>query len=169
LEWLKQNNRLYHDVVIDLTALAEYPENGCVPFPVQWQRLNETIRSQSATYSGHGIDTTEAIFAAQTDETNAQIPISVSGTFDVEKTEKTLNSRKLQALQLLKAGSTFTKTLTTSDTLSTRNNPNVYGILWPTLFPYGVGMFDDPFRLDLALKPIPLKLHVQHYLQLEDR
>ncbi|KAJ7091756.1 hypothetical protein C8R44DRAFT_583776, partial [Mycena epipterygia] len=58
-----------------------------------------------------------------------------------------------------------------SDTLSTRNNPDVYGMLWPTLFPYGVGMFDDPFRRrnELGFKPIPLKSHVRHYLQLADR
>ncbi|KAJ6622927.1 hypothetical protein B0H10DRAFT_1736826, partial [Mycena sp. CBHHK59/15] len=58
-----------------------------------------------------------------------------------------------------------------SETLSTHNNPNVYGMLWPTLFPYGVGMFDDPVRLrsELGLKPIMLKSHVKHYLQLADR
>ncbi|KAJ6610120.1 hypothetical protein B0H10DRAFT_1643101, partial [Mycena sp. CBHHK59/15] len=57
-----------------------------------------------------------------------------------------------------------------SETLSTRNNPNVYGMLWPTLFPYGVGMFDDPvcLRSELGLKPIMLKSHVKHYLQIAD-
>ncbi|KAJ7111078.1 hypothetical protein C8R44DRAFT_586293, partial [Mycena epipterygia] len=43
--------------------------------------------------------------------------------------------------------------------------------LWPTLFPYGVGLFDDPFRLQntLGFKPIMLKSHVRHYLLLADR
>ncbi|KAJ7144860.1 hypothetical protein C8R43DRAFT_992643 [Mycena crocata] len=170
LNWLKIYNFLYYDIIIDYVALAEYPEDGCVPFPVQHQLANETIRGQNATYTGHGIDTTEAIFAEHT-ETNAQIPISMTGTFDVENSEIALNDRKIQALRQLKAGGSFLKTSTTAETLSTRQNPNVYSLLWPTLFPYGVGMFDDPVRLrkDLGFKPIMLKSHVQHLLQIEDR
>ncbi|KAJ6614909.1 hypothetical protein B0H10DRAFT_1666797, partial [Mycena sp. CBHHK59/15] len=75
------------------------------------------------------------------------------------------------ALHQLKAGGDFVKSPTSTETLSTRHNPDVYGMLWSTLFPYGVGMFDDPVRLrkDLGLKPIMLKSHVRHYLQLDDR
>ncbi|KAJ6609358.1 hypothetical protein B0H10DRAFT_1671356, partial [Mycena sp. CBHHK59/15] len=172
LSWLKTNNPLYHDITIDLVALAEYPsdDDGCVPFPVQYQTPNDTIQGQNSTYTGHGMDTTEAIFAEHSDP-DALIPLSLSGTFDVDNAEIALNVRKIEALRLLKAGSSFVKTSTTSETLSTHNNPNVYGMLWPTLFPYGVGMFDDPVRLrsELGLKPIMLKSHVKHYLQLADR
>ncbi|KAJ7016799.1 hypothetical protein C8F04DRAFT_1244704 [Mycena alexandri] len=89
LNWLKANNPLYSDVVIDLNALAEYPsdDDGHVPFPIQHQYANDTIRGQNATYTGHGIDTTEAIFAEYTG-TEGQIPISVTGTFDVDNIEK---------------------------------------------------------------------------------
>ncbi|KAJ7191196.1 hypothetical protein GGX14DRAFT_351819, partial [Mycena pura] len=165
LNWLKANNPLYFDITIDYVALAEYPadDNGCVPFPVQHQLSNDTIRGQNSTYTGHGMDTTEAIFAENLDS-GGQIPLSLSGTFDVENTETSLNSRKIQALRLLKAGGSFVKSQTTSETLSTRQNPSVYALLWPTLFPYGVGMFDDPVRLrkDIGLKPIMLKSHVKH-------
>ncbi|KAJ7086158.1 hypothetical protein B0H15DRAFT_756145, partial [Mycena belliarum] len=165
LNWLKAHNPLYSDITIDLVALAEYPndEHGCVPFPVQHQTPNDTIRGQNSTYTGHGIDTTESIFAEHS-QAGSQIPLSTSGTFDVDNTETALNTRKIQALRLLKAGSGFVKSSTTDETLSTRSNPDVYGMLWPTLFPYGVGMFEDPVRLrkELGLKPIPLKSHVKH-------
>ncbi|KAJ6615381.1 hypothetical protein B0H10DRAFT_1631033, partial [Mycena sp. CBHHK59/15] len=166
LNWLKANNRLYSDIIIDLVALAEYPadEDGCVPFPVQFQSPNDTIRGQNRL----------------TLAMDSQIPLSLSGkccchiaphfsnilpgTFDVENTEISLNSRKIEALHQLKAGGDFVKSPTSAETLSTRHNPDVYGMLWPTLFPYGVGMFDDPVRLrkDLGLKPIMLKSHVRH-------
>ncbi|KAJ7266123.1 hypothetical protein C8J57DRAFT_951564, partial [Mycena rebaudengoi] len=146
LEWLKRNNPLYSDIVIDYDTLNEYPVDGHVPFPVQRQASNGTIRSQSSTYTGHGIDTTEAIFAAQHDETDSNIPVTTTGTFDVEEAEISLNHRKIAALKHLRAGGAFVKTSTSSDTLSTRNNPQVYGMLWPTLFPYGVGIFEDPLR-----------------------
>lgn len=53
-------------------------------------------------------------------------------------------------------------------TLNTRLNPDVYGALWPTLFPYGIGAFEDPLRLQPGFKNIHLKAHVQRYLQLSD-
>jgi hypothetical protein len=66
INWLKENNPLYNDVVIDLAALAEYPdEDGCIPFPIQYQSPTDTVLGQNATYTGYGIDTTEAIFAEQ--------------------------------------------------------------------------------------------------------
>lgn len=79
-----------------MDALAEYPadDDGHVPFPIQHQCTNETIRGQNATYTGHGIDTTEAIFAEYTG-TEGDIPLSVTGTFDVENSEIDLNSRKI--------------------------------------------------------------------------
>ncbi|KAJ7180913.1 hypothetical protein C8R46DRAFT_808362, partial [Mycena filopes] len=165
LNWLKSNNPLYRDIVIDLAALAEYPadDDGHARFPIQHQSPNDTIRGQNSTYTAHGIDTTEAIFAEATTP-DGPIPISVTGTFDVDNTEKSLNDRKIEALRHLKAGAAFVKTSTQSSTLSTRHNPNVYGMLWPTLFPYGVGMFEDPVRMrtESGLKPIALKSHVQH-------
>ncbi|KAJ7585991.1 hypothetical protein C8J56DRAFT_732078, partial [Mycena floridula] len=44
-------------------------------------------------------------------------------------------------------------------------NPDIYGMLWPTLFPYGIGMFEDPVRS----KAVALKTQVKAYLQLADR
>ncbi|KAJ7256297.1 hypothetical protein C8J57DRAFT_1062574, partial [Mycena rebaudengoi] len=173
LEWLKRHNPLYSDITLDYDALNEYPVDGHVPFPVQRQASNGTIRSQSSTYTGHGIDTTEAIFSAQQDETESSIPVTTSGTFDVEEAEISLNHRKIAALKHLKSGGAFVKTSTSTETLSTRNKPEVYGILWPTLFPYGVGIFEDPIRLQKvdghSFKPIALKKHVSRYLKLADR
>lgn len=72
LDWLKANNPLYHNIVIDLDALAEYPadDNGHVPFPIQHQSVNGTIQSSCihGQTARHGIDTTEAIFSDCTDE-----------------------------------------------------------------------------------------------------
>ncbi|KAF9005786.1 hypothetical protein BDZ89DRAFT_886503, partial [Hymenopellis radicata] len=56
-----------------------------------------------------------------------------------------------------------------SETLDVRQNPDLYGMLWPTLFPYGVGMFDDPLRTSEGFRSIHLKTHVKHYLRNADR
>ncbi|KAJ7576511.1 hypothetical protein C8J56DRAFT_800163, partial [Mycena floridula] len=149
LQWLKVNNPLYHDIEIDMDALAEYPsdESGYVPFPVRPQYPSSPVRGQNSTYTGHGIDTTEAMFAEAVPQAeNIPIPVSVTGTFDVDQTATSVNMRKLQALRQLKQGGSFVKSSTSTETSFTRNNPKVYGCLWPTLFPYGVGMFEDPVR-----------------------
>ncbi|KAF8988489.1 hypothetical protein BDZ89DRAFT_1152493 [Hymenopellis radicata] len=91
------------------------------------------------------------------------IPISASGSFDVDTVQSGLNLRKIQALRSLKAGeSSLLKTSTSSRTLNTRNNPDVYGMLWPTLFPYGVGLFEDSIRLSPGFRSIHLRTHVKH-------
>ncbi|KAF9069377.1 hypothetical protein BDP27DRAFT_1222695, partial [Rhodocollybia butyracea] len=76
LKWLKENNRLYHDIEIDLAALEEYPDeendNGCVPFPIQQQPRSGSTQGQNATYTGHGIDATKAVFASPLGESQEE-------------------------------------------------------------------------------------------------
>ncbi|KAF9068048.1 hypothetical protein BDP27DRAFT_1224973, partial [Rhodocollybia butyracea] len=77
--------------------------------------------------------------------------------------------RKLNALQRLKAGQTsFIKYPSGSTPLPTRHSPDTYGHLWPTLFPYGVGMMenDDIHSNDsIGFKELPMRTHVSHLLQ----
>lgn len=65
--------------------MAEYPDeetdNGCAPFPILQQPANGSTQGQSATYTGHGIDSTEAMFATQLGESQEQIPISATGAY----------------------------------------------------------------------------------------
>ncbi|KAF9019132.1 hypothetical protein BDZ89DRAFT_904643, partial [Hymenopellis radicata] len=142
LRWLKQHNRLYHDIEFDPVALSSYNPNGLLPFPIQNVASSATTSGQNATYTGHGADTVESMFSVNHDEDDAQIPLTTTGTFDVDLTETMLDLRKIEELRHLKEGRPFVKTSQSTDTLNTRNNPDVYGLLWPTLFPYGVGMFE---------------------------
>ncbi|THU98177.1 hypothetical protein K435DRAFT_623427, partial [Dendrothele bispora CBS 962.96] len=47
--------------------------------------------------------------------------------------------------------------------------PQVYAWLWPTLFPYGVGFFEDHTRKTSGFREVPLYLHARNYLNLADR
>ncbi|KAJ7092460.1 hypothetical protein B0H15DRAFT_763978, partial [Mycena belliarum] len=56
--------------------------------------------------------------------------------------------------------------------LSTSKNPRVFGWLWPTLFPYGVGMVDNNIvRIspDFGFREVDTLTHVQHFLNTADR
>lgn len=56
--------------------------------------------------------------------------------------------------------------------LCTSGDSRVFGWLWPTLFPYGVGTIDnDGIRLSLNLgfHKVPTATHVNHLLTIADR
>ncbi|THV01806.1 hypothetical protein K435DRAFT_654566 [Dendrothele bispora CBS 962.96] len=77
--------------------------------------------------------------------------------------------RKLDALRRLKGGiEPFIKFSSGSVPFATRNNPKLFGYLWPTLFPYGVGMMEnneDRSNDSIGFRNIDMKTHVAHLLQ----
>ncbi|THU92693.1 hypothetical protein K435DRAFT_585071, partial [Dendrothele bispora CBS 962.96] len=55
-----------------------------------------------------------------------------------------------------------------STPLPTRNNPKLFRHLWPTLFPYGVGMMEDydvRSNDSLGFRNVEMRTHVSHLLQ----
>ncbi|THU76457.1 hypothetical protein K435DRAFT_579015, partial [Dendrothele bispora CBS 962.96] len=55
-----------------------------------------------------------------------------------------------------------------STPLPTRNNPKLFGYLWPTLFPYGVGMMENEDARSndtIGFRSVDMKTHVSHLLQ----
>ncbi|KAJ7114994.1 hypothetical protein C8R44DRAFT_538685, partial [Mycena epipterygia] len=55
--------------------------------------------------------------------------------------------------------------------LSTSKNPRVFGWLWPTLFPYSVGMVDNNnvrISLEIPFHQVDTSPHVQHLLTMRD-
>ncbi|THU87589.1 hypothetical protein K435DRAFT_583220, partial [Dendrothele bispora CBS 962.96] len=57
---------------------------------------------------------------------------------------------------------------TGSTPLATRDNPKLFGYLWPTLFPYGVGMMENDevhSNDDIGFRHVDMRTHVSHLLQ----
>ncbi|KAJ7605144.1 hypothetical protein DFH06DRAFT_922560, partial [Mycena polygramma] len=55
--------------------------------------------------------------------------------------------------------------------LSTSKNPRVFGWLWPTLFPYGVGMVDNNnvrISTEIPFHQVDTAPHVEHLLTMRD-
>ncbi|KAF9048062.1 hypothetical protein BDZ89DRAFT_924049, partial [Hymenopellis radicata] len=133
LRWLRTHNWLYRDIKFDPVALSGYNPDGHLPYPVQYVAESATTQGQNTTYVGHGVDTTDAIFALERDESEDQIPLTTTGAV----------SSFIFVHVTHESEGTF-DTSQSSETVYTRHNPDVYGQLWPTLFPYGVDMFEDP-------------------------
>ena len=72
---------------------------------------------------------------------------------------------KAAALRHAKQGGSFIKIPHDSQPVNEFFNPSMFLMLYPTLFPYGIGGFEDRHR------PVPIGLenHVKHMLALADR
>ena len=166
LAWLKENNPVYADVEIDYVALAGYNEDGSIPLPVQHQPCNMTVDGLSGSYTQHGVDAVELDFAGEDGASfEGSIPLSTTAALDVERAELSFEEKKLLVLEHLKHGGEFVRVAAGTEPLSTSHSPDVYLQMWPTLFPYGVGSFEDPNRP----RRLGFKEHIRHLLQLSDR
>ncbi|THV02146.1 hypothetical protein K435DRAFT_654040, partial [Dendrothele bispora CBS 962.96] len=137
LKWLKLHNPLYSD--LDLCAMesnaASYPEHG-IPIPLQ-SIIRTNANSEGSSY-------TQQANAEQCNGNVSPFGMPSSTVIDADHVDSTYKVRKLAALQRLKSGTEpFIKFPSGSTPLPTRNNPELFGYLWPTLFPYGVGMMEN--------------------------
>ncbi|KAJ7084567.1 hypothetical protein B0H15DRAFT_783776, partial [Mycena belliarum] len=136
LFWLIEHNPLYADLDKNLVIqnLCEYPVYDCPLATQDFLRTNSASNQGSSYTSYSGQANTELFEGSNTSELTATTLV------DVDNVDTTYSQRKLAALRLLKkheAG--FVKFPSGNMPLSTSKNPRVFGWLWPTLFPYGVG------------------------------
>ncbi|KAJ3866049.1 hypothetical protein EV359DRAFT_37435, partial [Lentinula novae-zelandiae] len=137
LVWLHLNNPLYYDLNLDtMYANAnQYPEHG-IPIPLK-NIIRTSSNSEGSSYSAQ----------ANSEQFNENVSCSgmlSSTVVDADHIDSTYQMRKLSALQQLKEGNEpFIKYPSGSIPLSTYKNPKLYVYLWPTLFPYGVGMMEN--------------------------
>ncbi|KAJ3793507.1 hypothetical protein GGU11DRAFT_691675, partial [Lentinula aff. detonsa] len=137
LRWLITHNPLYSD--LDIYSIesnaAEYPDHG-IPFPMQSiVRVNANSEGQSYTQQANSEHFGPNVSLAGMPSTTL---------IDADSIDSTYTMRKLNALQKLQSQShSFIKFPSGSTPLSTRQNCKVWGFLWPTLFPYGVGMMEN--------------------------
>ncbi|KAJ7730351.1 hypothetical protein DFH07DRAFT_756259, partial [Mycena maculata] len=163
LLWLKTHNPLYDDLNIRSVYqnASAYPEEG-IPLPFS-ELLCTTPSSEGSSYTDPVQSNTEQFAGISTHG------MPSSTVVDADSINSSFRRRKAQAIEQLKNGnSAFMKLPSGSKPLVTRNNPTLFGYLWPTLFPYGVGMFEDTniqTNQELPFRKVDLKTHVAHLLR----
>ncbi|KAJ6505423.1 hypothetical protein C8R45DRAFT_817564, partial [Mycena sanguinolenta] len=144
LFWLIDNNPLYADLNKDtiIDNSEEYPVYDCPLAVTDFLRTN-SANNQGSSYTLYSDQANTKLF-----ESTASFELTSTSLVDVDNMESTYQQRKLEALRRLKkqeAG--FVKFPSGNTPLSTSRNPRMFGWLWPTLFPYGVGMIDNNVRI----------------------
>ncbi|THU80915.1 hypothetical protein K435DRAFT_623467, partial [Dendrothele bispora CBS 962.96] len=137
LTWLKLHNPLYFDLDLEtvISNAAQYPDHG-IPIP-----LASVIRTNA---NAEGSSYTHQANAEQFHDNVSHLGMPSSTVVDADHVDSTYKTQKLNAISRLKSGTEpFIKFPSGSVPLPTRNNPKLFGYLWPTLFPYGVGMMEN--------------------------
>ena len=138
---------MYQSVLISHDILThDYPEDGVPPGFATVELLNNSsATTEGSSYTSYSMSANDEVFLDQ----QSSIPLTTSAVIDTDSIDDTYHMHKLAALRKLTKGQTpFVKFPSGNQPVKTSYNPTVWGCLWPTLFPYGVGMFEDSIRLN---------------------
>ncbi|KAJ7618848.1 hypothetical protein DFH06DRAFT_918931, partial [Mycena polygramma] len=148
LAWLKIHNHLYLDVNIDDAALAQIPDESILPFHIQHIVPND------------GIDVTTSDYIPGSSEPprpSCETPASVV-VADVDGNAPSHELRSAALAHMKKPGSNYIELPHDPKPTNEFNNPSLFPMMYPTLFPYGIGGPEDrdrPTRLSF-------KRHIKH-------
>jgi hypothetical protein len=171
LLWLMHNNPLYSDLDREATkrSLETYPLEGCPLAVADFLRTN-SADNQGSSYTSYSGQANSDYFEC---ESASDFLLSSTTLVDVDDVNLTYKQKKLEALRVLKSGrSSFVKFPSGNAPLPTYKNARMYGWLWPTLFPYGVGMIDN-FEARVTtfsgFREVDAATHVRQLLSIADR
>ncbi|ODN87403.1 hypothetical protein L198_07027 [Cryptococcus wingfieldii CBS 7118] len=147
LQWLKENNPLYSDVSIDGNALTSYPEDGHLPMPCFNSLASASTEAEGAGYVPPATTPSQSSDASQPSE---DVMVDVSGCVDSNSSGHHVDLRKVSALAAIKGGAQFLAYPSGSTPMQEYSAPTTFAALYPRLFPYGCGSFEDlPFIYSL--------------------
>lgn len=129
LEWLKLNHMDYYDLDISYKNLAEYPDSG-IPVVVAFRE--EKLNRPAETVSAIDNDEEEGV-------TEGPCPFVVNGMFGESLETSGNESLKLKAAKHLEEGGGVLAISHSKNPLSVYHNPKLYPMMFPHLFPYGLG------------------------------
>ena len=159
LIWLKQNNRLYKDVIINEEVLEQLDNNPILPFHIETVNPSGKVDELTSGYDS-GPTKLNPVSGGAEDIPFENVVISdISGG-------ATSNELRAAAFRHMKRqGKGYIQVGRESNPLNEFNNPAMLPMCYPTLFPYGLGGCDDPHRTN----PVSLKRHVKHLFSMRDQ
>ncbi|CAF4338919.1 unnamed protein product, partial [Adineta steineri] len=161
LIWLKENNVLYRHISLDKHIIASLPDDD-VPESI-WETLDHILDDKSALAEREGYTEDPLISdQAMSEKTTSDfIPLNPSGVLDVNGASvsvEDINNQMLRKLRIDENKQSVNLSETNNDDdlihmvpkgsapTNEYNNPTLLLGLYPTLFPYGTGAFEDTSR-----------------------
>lgn len=164
LNWLKLHNYLYRDIRIDHDVLAAIPADGLLPFTISTVPPSSAQEALTSRYDMiPGMAQLDQPSASPADSAPVVFPSVV--ITDVDGSAPSNELRAAAFGHVKERGGAFIGIPHDRAPANEFFNPSLFPKTFPTLFPYGIGGFEDETRLT----SISLKHHVRHLLRLTDR
>ncbi|KAJ7730747.1 hypothetical protein B0H16DRAFT_1677053 [Mycena metata] len=136
LNWLKIHNHLYKEVLIDEEVIQQLPTESILPFHIQHIIPNA------------GIDVTTSDYVPDSSQPPNSTDPSLQSVV-VTDVDGNAPSRELRAAalrHLRKPGSNYVEIPHDPNPANEFKNPHLFPMMYPTLFPYGLGGLEDKSR-----------------------
>ena len=143
LQWLKTHNRLYKDIEIDKSVLSHLDTNPVLPFHVEHIPLSHATEVSTSGYVESG--SSAAVHDIHTDRSaeTDDIPFSSVVITDVDNVVSSSQLAAAAIHHMKRKGSSFLQIPHDLTPVNEFFNANLFPMLYPTLYPYGIGGFED--------------------------
>ncbi|KAJ4472790.1 hypothetical protein C8J55DRAFT_389475, partial [Lentinula edodes] len=153
LEWLKIHNVLYHDVQINYELLDTLSSTYTLPVHVEYMESSEVDDSLTSGYAPSNVDASSSVQGSCGDLNFESVVIA-----DVDG-GSSANDLRATAIRHIKGkGGAYIKIPHDPLPVNEFMNPSLFPMIYPTLFPYGIGGFEDYKRR----VSVSMKRHVKH-------
>ncbi|KAJ7042215.1 hypothetical protein C8F04DRAFT_902364, partial [Mycena alexandri] len=158
LAWLKKNNHLYQDITIDNSELEQLPDEAILPFRVQHVIPNAGIDVTTSDYVPGSAQPPDLNLSDILHPPPSTIPFQSVVVADVDGNAPSSELRSAALKHLQKPGSNFIEIPHDPNPANEFNNPHLFPMMYPTLFPYGLGGLEDTSRRS----KLGFKRHIKH-------
>ncbi|KAJ7021419.1 hypothetical protein C8F04DRAFT_874865, partial [Mycena alexandri] len=160
LNWLKIHNHLYAEIPINQPILDALPDESILPFRIQHILPSAGIDVTTSDYiPGSSSPPSETPNLADIlIPPPPQAPFQSVVVTDVDGNAPSSELRAAALRHMKKPGGNYLELPHDKDPANEFNNPHLFPMMYPTLFPYGLGGIEDKDRRS----KLGFKRHVKH-------
>lgn len=138
--WLKEHNPLYQDIELDKSAMGELDQTSFLLFHIEHVLLSQ---AQSALQSHYDTLDHEAFAAGLEGTKPEEIPLHSIVITDVDSHASSNQLRAAAVRHMKQKGGGYLQISHEPNPVNEFGNPALFPIISPTLYPYGLGGFED--------------------------
>ncbi|KAJ7616205.1 hypothetical protein DFH06DRAFT_910288, partial [Mycena polygramma] len=160
LAWLKRHNHLYKDVKIDNTVFHGHDDTTILPYNIQHIVPSAGIDATTSDYVPGSSLPFDPASAPDLSSILQPPPIAFQSVVvtDVDGNAPSHTLRAAAMEHMKQPGKNFIEIPHDRTPMNEFKDPRLFPMMYPTLYPYGLGGFEDSERRT----PLAFKTHVKH-------